>query len=257
MRKIIAIIFILLLLVGLAYAGDIKKEDKKVDDVVKDKNITDATKETSKEIKKDSGIKVKDTASEISKYKYFKDKNKITISKNEAKDKKGKQLSHTKTVLTLDEKTARSIDLDKDEKFGMLRRVDGEVVESKVVTLKELTTGVPATFSEWEINGFSGTRTTTFYNVTSGTTLNIQDGSPDAVTVSVGGSVPTYYPIDWDNYTTYVGTPSVALPMSGNCTDISGNVTTTSRNVSYSSGNAIYPISSSRIIYTQIGRAHV
>jgi hypothetical protein len=194
MRKFITVIFILLLLVGLAYAGDIKKEDKKVDDVVKDKNITDATKETSKEIKKDSGIKVKDTASEISKYKYFKDKNKITISKNEAKDKKGKQLSHTKTILTVDEKTAKSIDVDKDGKFGYLRMVDGQVVDSKTVTLAELTTGIDATFSDVIIDGFAGsyTKTGSSQNISTNMSLGQSFNSSKTSAMTVNISTTAY-----------------------------------------------------------------
>ena len=80
MRKVIAVIFILLLLVGLAYAGDAKKEDK---GVLKDDSTTvDKTKETLKKI--DKGIQVRDTSADIAKYDVKTEKDKITISKAES-----------------------------------------------------------------------------------------------------------------------------------------------------------------------------
>jgi len=251
MRKFITVIFILLLLVGLAYAGDIKKEDKEVDDVVKDNNITDATKETSKEIKKDSGIKVKDKSSEISKYKIEKDKNKIIISKAEAKGKDGKQLSHTKTVLTLDEKTARSIDIDEDGLFGYARFVDGQLVESGTVTLAELINGKEVTFSDVIINGFSGS-----YSVSKTVTIGNHTESfnainATAIVVEVEG-VGEYQAWDENNISTYVSTPSIAVPFNTNATDIGPqHYAVSATNMSYTSDCGVFGGKNSFVSYSK------
>lgn len=166
MKKWLSILLILFLMVGVAYAGDVKKEDK---EVLKDSVVVDKTKESFKEIGK--GIQVRDTSADIAKYDVKTEKNKITISKTDTV--KNNKVEHTKTKLVIDEKTAKSIDVDKDGKFGYLRKVDGQVVEVRVVTLKELTTGIDATFSEVIINGFTGYYTVTKTNqrVSTGTTL--------------------------------------------------------------------------------------
>ena len=187
MRKVIAVIFILLLLVGLAYAGDAKKEDK---DVLKDDSTTvDKTKETLKEI--DKGIRVRDTSADIAKYDVLEEKDKITISKSDTiKDKK---VEHTKTKLVVDEKTSRSIDVDKDGKFSVLRKVNGQVVEVRVVTLKELTTGIDTTFSEVIINGFTGYyRVSMALSLTANTNSTIPMYVPNAdiLTITFNGIIP-------------------------------------------------------------------
>ena len=187
MRKVIAVIFILFLLVGQTYAGDAKKEDK---DVLKDDSTTvDKTKETLKEI--DKGIRVRDTSADIAKYDVLKEKDKITISKTDTvKDKK---IKHTKTKLVMDEKTARSIDVDKDGKFSVLRKVDGQVVEVRVVTLKELTTGINTTFSEVIINGFTGYyRVSMSLSLTANTnsTISMYVPNADILTITFNGIIP-------------------------------------------------------------------
>lgn len=187
MRKFITVIFILLLLVGLAYAGDIKKEDK---DVLKDDSTTvDKTKESLKEIKK--GISVRDTTADISKYDVKTEKYKITISKTDTV--KNKKVEHTKTKLVMDEKTAKSIDVDKDGKFSVLRKVDGQVVEVRVVTLKELTTGIDTTFSEVIINGFTGYyRVSMALSLTANTnsTISMYVPNADILTITFNGTIP-------------------------------------------------------------------
>lgn len=187
MRKFIAIIFILLLFVGIAYAGDVKKEDK---EVLKDDSTTvDKTKESLKEIKK--GISVRDTSADISKYDIKTEKGKITISK--AESVKDSKVEHTKTKLVLDEKTAKSIDVDKDGKFSVLRKVDGQVVEVRVVTLKELTTGIDTTFSEVIINGFTGYyRVSMALSLTANTnsTISMYVPNADILTITFSGTIP-------------------------------------------------------------------
>lgn len=143
---IISIVVICMLISSACAVGELK-----------DSVVVDKTKETLKEI--DKGISVRDTSADIAKYDVLKEKDKITISKTDTvKDKK---IEHTKTKLVMDEKTARSIDVDNDGKFGYMRKVDGQVVESKTVTLKELTAGIQATFSEVIVDGFSGHYTKT------------------------------------------------------------------------------------------------
>ena len=187
MRKVIAVIFISLLLVGLAYAGDVKKEDKGVQ---KDDSTTvDKTKESLKEVEK--GISVRDTSADIAKYDVLEEKDKITISKSDTiKDKK---VEHTKTKLVVDEKTSRSIDVDKDGKFSVLRKVNGQVVEVRVVTLKELTTGIDTTFSEVIINGFTGYyRVSMALSLTANTNSTIPMYVPNAdiLTITFNGIIP-------------------------------------------------------------------
>ena len=184
-KKWMAVALIIFLLVGIAYAGDVKKEDK---EVLKD-SVVDKTKETLKEVEK--GISVRDTSADIAKYDVLKEKNKITISK--ADTVKDKKIEHTKTKLVMDEKTAKSIDVDKYGKFGVLRKVNGQVVEVRVVTLKELTTGIDTTFSEVIINGLTGYyRVSMALSLTANTNSSISMYVPtaDILTITFNGTIP-------------------------------------------------------------------
>lgn len=175
---IISIVVICMLISSACAAGELK-----------DSVVVDKSKETLKEI--DKGIQVRDTSADISKYDVKTEKGKITISK--ADSIKDKKVEHTKTKLVMDEKTAKSIDVDKDGKFSVLRKVDGQVVEVRVVTLKELTTGIDTTFSEVIINGFTGYyRVSMALSLTANTnsTISMYVPNADILTITFSGTIP-------------------------------------------------------------------
>jgi len=212
---------------------------------LKDSVVVDKTKETLKEI--DKGISVRDTTADIAKYDVKTEKNKITISKTDTiKDKK---VGHTKTKLVMDEKTARSIDIDEDGLFGYARFVDGQLVESGIVTLAELINGKEVTFSDVIINGFSGS-----YSVSKTVTIGNHTESfnainATAIVVEVEG-VGEYQAWDENNISTYVSVPSLAVPFNGNATDISPtHYTPSTTNMSYTSDFGIFGGKNSFVSY--------
>lgn len=196
--------------------------------------ITDLSKGTMKEVKDDKVKGIKTSSSDI----VVDEKGKNHIKLKDSKPSKVPN-EHKKVKVSFDSNELKSIDVDGDGKFSILEITDdGVVIDQYIATSAQLTSGIDMTFSEVEINGFSGYLEQTFTNVASGTVLDIDDVT-DAenaiVTVSASGTIPTYAPIVDTNMSTYPSPDNIILllPMY-NKTDISGHSATTEAGVTYS-----------------------
>lgn len=163
--------------------ADNLKQDKKIDETAVDK-----TKEIAKEISnKDKDIKGKVTVTDSDSSKYTvekKSKTEISISKSEAKGE------HTKSKVVISEIDLKTIDIDKDDKFGVMRKSDsGEILDTYTVTTSQLMSGVEMTFTTNIVNGYAGTYTKVGTSQTPSQTLNLgqsfASNKTSAVTVNV------------------------------------------------------------------------
>lgn len=201
-KKILTIFLILMVLLPSVYAADTKAVDGKTDNA-KDtgkvdvspsdiKPITDDTKEKATKItNKDQSITGDITITTKDVRNVSAKKNSDTEIAISMKEDKGK---HTKALVAVAETALKEIDADGDGKFGVLRVGDnGEILDKRILTTAQLTSGAEMVFTTNVINGYSGYKQYTFSSVTSGQTLNIDDVSGNySIAVAVSGTVPGY-----------------------------------------------------------------
>lgn len=139
---------------------------------------------------------------------------------------------HEKAKVSFDSNELKSIDVDNDGKFGILETANGVVINQYTATSAQLTAGIDMTFSEVEVNGFSGYRSETFAGVKSGDILNIVDVSGDYIqTLTVDGSVPNYLALDENNISTWPGSPAAVFPYNVGYNDIVSGIVGTPGNI--------------------------
>jgi hypothetical protein len=150
--------------------------------------ITDLSKGTMKEIKDDKVKGMKASSNDI----MVEEKGKNHIKLKDSKPSKVPN-EHKKVKVSIPETELKSIDSDGDGKFGVLETSNGIVINQYIATTKQLTGGVPMTFSEVEVNGFSGYREQVFTNSAPNAVLDIVDVTGDYVmTAKADGTIPVY-----------------------------------------------------------------
>lgn len=132
-------------------------KDSKIDKKT-DERVINKTKESAKEIStKDAGIKGKITVtdSDTSKYSVEKKfKTEIRITKREDDGQ------HTKAKVSMSRTDLEIIDIDKDGKFGVIRKSDsGEILDIYTATTAQLLSGIEMTFTTNIVNGCAGAYT--------------------------------------------------------------------------------------------------
>lgn len=200
--------------------------------------ITDLSKDTMKEVKDDKVKGLKSSSSDI----VVDEKGKNHIKLKDSKPSKDTK-EHKKVKVSIPKSELQKIDADNDGKFGVLEMTDGGVVINQyIATTKQLTDGIPMTFSDVEINGFSGYRSETFANVKSGDILNTADISGTYTrTASADGAIPTYAQLSETSTTAWPVQPYRAYMCNGNANDISANASHgTATSVVFGSDNAIF-----------------
>lgn len=174
--------------------------------------IVDMSKGTMKEIKDDKVKGIKSSSVDI----IVDEKGKNHIKLKDTKTSKIKN-EHKKVKMSIPKSELDEIDVDTDGKFGILETADGIVINQYTATSAQLTTGIDLTFSEVEINGFTGYRSETFTAQGSGTLDTIDVTGDYTRTISVDGTIPSYV----------MGIPTDGLvfyaPLTQNLSDVSGN----------------------------------
>ncbi len=244
-QKFLTLLVVLMMLVPSVVAAPSEKTN------TKDLKINDQSKGQMKEVKDDKVKGLKSSSSDI----VVDEKGKNHIKLKDSKPSKDKK-EHKKVKVSFDSNELKSIDVDGDGKFGVLEITDdGVVIDQYIATSAQLTAGIDMTFSEVEVNGFSGYRSETFAAQGSGI-INTADVSGNYTqTISVDGVIPDHVP----------GIPHTGLvfhyPLMGNLTDVSGNnlvltesgIGSTGYNSTYgllSNGTKIFTVASTDLFNT-------
>lgn len=148
--------------------------------------IVDQSKGTMKEIKDDKVKGIKSSSIDI----IVDEKGKNSIKLKDSKPSKVPN-EHKKVKVSIPASELQKIDVDNDGVFGVLETTDEDVVIGQyTATSAQLAAGIEFTFSEVEVNGYSGYKSTTFNNVKSNDVLTFPTASDAVVTMSVAGTIP-------------------------------------------------------------------